>query len=1004
MKNTYTLILTGMLMVAASMDALASPFFKRQGPGRSPVSSMDTLASSSPISQGPGPKLTAAPVSPHIAGISGDTIRVVNGITRSFTVDSQEDEGLVLIRPTVADLLAEVQAASPDHISCQINTADGILKTAGTITAGDHLTATNANGSTIYLLWPENRALTGQLQLLQPTITAGTSKDLILQYTAGQRTPDATISIYFPAGIRITPDNTTVNVIGRGAVLLKGLDKQSIGRTGTRYSYSKVGTVDIQSAADGGSIVIFRHLDLRPANGPDLVLKVRNVVLTATGQYPFKAMYTTAAPAVLTSSGTGTETALLHVVHTITDFERIIVNDQPFHALEKATQARFRWTTTIAADVKLQQSPDSGKTWTRANARVDAARGTAVVTGLQPGKLYQFRLSSKEGLSNIASHYSGRLDVQHFGINGDEETDHTDRINAAIRYLHDIGGGTLFFGKGIYNVRTVHLQSNVYLYVDKGAVIRAIKGADAPEATWFSDKAYRAGLSPTDPGPYLDPENYLTKQDVGHHYFHNAMFFGERLDNIKIIGNGLITGNGNLVTSDKVMNNPPDKRADKMFSLKLCTNVEIGGIARDNDLWYDPEKDAPYYTGKDGSKITDDSNMLQIDRAGHFVLLATGTDNIFVHDTYFGKDNQSNVRDIYDFMACNQVTVRNIYSRVSSDDIIKPGSDCSLGFTRPARHYRVRNVIGDTNCNLFQIGSETADDIMDICVDNIYVLGANKAGFSISTNDGAYVKDIHLNCGHTGPVNQRSKMFRTTAPFFISISNRGRIIGATAGKYTFTEEGRKRTELLVQNVNIGQVENILINGIDIAEVYSGSSFGGDVRWKPFDGSQKRATSIIAGYQLPEPAAVEGGLNFTLPDGRHTGYIRNVVFKDVHITDKGGNPLSDTSQRPPELGVGQYNVGNLKVQPAYGLWARHVEGLSIQGSSFRYEKRDSRFVLYLDDVKGASISNIKVIKATDALSIIGQNRSSGIRLKNIVCYQDEWGKSPVTGAVGTVSSR
>ena len=32
-------------------------------------------------------------------------------------------------------------------------------------------------------------------------------------------------------------------------------------------------------------------------------------------------------------------------------------------------------------------------------------------------------------------------------------------------------------------------------------------------------------------------------------------------------------------------------------------------------------------------------------------------------------------------------------------------------------------IIGDTNCNLFQIGSETADDIQDLYIDNIYVLG-----------------------------------------------------------------------------------------------------------------------------------------------------------------------------------------------------------------------------------------------------------------------------------------
>lgn len=59
----------------------------------------------------------------------------------------------------------------------------------------------------------------------------------------------------------------------------------------------------------------------------------------------------------------------------------------------------------------------------------------------------------------------------------------------------------------------------------------------------------------------------------------------------------------------------------------------------------------------------------------------------------------------------------------------------------------VRNIVGDTNCNLFQIGSETADDIQDLYVDNIYVLGANKAGFSISTNDGGHIKNVYLNSG-----------------------------------------------------------------------------------------------------------------------------------------------------------------------------------------------------------------------------------------------------------------
>ncbi|HEX6429879.1 MAG TPA: endopygalactorunase, partial [Niastella sp.] len=377
----------------------------------------------------------------------------------------------------------------------------------------------------------------------------------------------------------------------------------------------------------------------------------------------------------------------------------------------------------------------------------------------------------------------------------------------------------------------------------------------------------------------------------------------------------------------------------------------------------------------------DTDNMLHIDRTGHFALLATGTDNIHVHNTYFSWKSTSSVRDIYDFMACSHVTVTNIYSKVSSDDIVKPGSDCSLGFTRPATDYKVRNVIGDTNCNLFQIGSETADDITDICVDNVYILGSNKAGFSISTNDGGHVKNIHLNCGHTGPLHARSKMYRTFTPFFISISNRGRIIGAEVGKYAFTDNGEKHNELLVKNVNIGQVENIILNGIDIYEVYAGSSFNGK-RWAGYDGKQRRATPIIAGYSLPATGDVTGGLDFTLPNGKHTGYIKNVVFNDVHVLVKGSNPLSDTAASPPELGVGQYNAANLKVQPAYGLWARHVMDLTVKGCSFNYEQPDGRYAVYLDDVINAAITACKMERPAGNEEVIKLKNSTKVRIENV----------------------
>jgi hypothetical protein len=959
-----------------------------------------SLITGSVVSAKAGTVLDFADHATHIAAITDDSVQLITGSTYSFTVDSPEDQGPVSTGLKVDELATQLKAKDGSPQTYRVTTRAGVAKTDGEIVTGDQLIVASGDQSKSYQLEVQKLALSGQLRLERDTITANTTRELTLYFTAGQRTPRATVQITVPPGIEVTLDSTMVNVIGRGDVTLRGLATQSIGRTGTHYSYSKVGEVALARTPDGGSRLTFTGLDLRPANGPDLKLVISGVRLTKPGKLAFSAKYTTAEPEVLTSPGVGAEVATLSVVETISDFTRALDKRSPYRETpETYTSANFRWTAgNKTGAVKLQQSLDEGKTWSPVVAKMDQDNGGATISGLQPDQLYGFRLmveaGEHRGASNPAWFYTGKRDIKSFGVAGDGIQDDTDAINNAIKWLADIGGGTLHFSDGVYQVRTVHLQSDVYLYLDSGATIRAIRGGDAPEPTWFSDKQYRSGLSPTAPGPYRNPENWLTKQDVGHTYFRNSMFFAERMDNIKIIGTGRITGNGNLVTGDRVMDNSPDNRSDKMFTFKLCTNIEIGGRHRDEDLWYDPKKDEPYYLTKSGGRDFNCDNMLQIDRGGHFVLLATGTDDILVHNTYFAKHDGTNARDIYDFMACNNVTVVNIYSKVSSDDIVKLGSDCSLGFTRSASNYRIRNVIGDTNCNLFQIGSETAADITDVHVDNIYVLGSNKAGFSISTNDGATVKDIHLNCGHTGPIHSRSKMYRTRAPFFISISNRGRVLGADVQRYSFLENGVERNELLCRNVNIGVVENIILNGIDIAEVYAGSSHANRaVRWKPFDGKQSRATPIVAGYALPESSVVKGGLDFTLPNGQHVGRIRNIQFNDVHVLVKGGNPLSDCEQSPRELGVGQYNVSNLGVQPAYGLWVRHAENLTVTNCSFNYEQRDSRYAVFLDDVVGARIGSVKWVQARDNQNVLGLRDATDVSFTEVVCYDDIWGQSP-----------
>jgi hypothetical protein len=44
-------------------------------------------------------------------------------------------------------------------------------------------------------------------------------------------------------------------------------------------------------------------------------------------------------------------------------------------------------------------------------------------------------------------------------------------------------------------------------------------------------------------------------------------------------------------------------------------------------------------------------------------------------------------------------------------------------------------------------------------------------------------------------------------------------------------------------------------------------------------------------------------------------------------------------------------------PAYGLYARHVEGLHVNDVTFRYERPEYRPAIILDDVRDATLNQI-----------------------------------------------
>src|SRR5271168_905179 len=69
------------------------------------------------------------------------------------------------------------------------------------------------------------------------------------------------------------------------------------------------------------------------------------------------------------------------------------------------------------------------------------------------------------------------FNVRTYGATGDGHTLDSPAINAATDAAASAGGGTVYFPAGTYASYSIHLKSNITLYLDSGATILA---ADTP--------------------------------------------------------------------------------------------------------------------------------------------------------------------------------------------------------------------------------------------------------------------------------------------------------------------------------------------------------------------------------------------------------------------------------------------------------------------------------------------------------------------------------------------
>jgi len=304
-------------------------------------------------------------------------------------------------------------------------------------------------------------------------------------------------------------------------------------------------------------------------------------------------------------------------------------------------------------------------------------------------------------------------DVRNFGATGDGKTLDSPAINKAIEASAAGGGGTVCFPAGTYHCYSIHLNSNVTLWLMQGATILA---ADSPEEG--SSKGYDLAESNA---PW---ESY---QDFGHNHWQNSLIWGEGLENVSILGPGLIWGRGLSRGWGAGPKAESPGVGNKAIALKNCRNV----LLRDFGILH----------------------------GGHFGILATGVDNLTIDNLTIDTN-----RDGMDIDCSRNVHVSNCTVNSPWDDGICLKSSYALGYARATERVTIANCVvsGDfeegsvldgsfrhfgteskvPRTGRIKFGTESNGGFKNITIANCVFDGCQ--GFALESVDGAVLEDVSI--------------------------------------------------------------------------------------------------------------------------------------------------------------------------------------------------------------------------------------------------------------------
>lgn len=469
------------------------------------------------------------------------------------------------------------------------------------------------------------------------------------------------------------------------------------------------------------------------------------------------------------------------------------------------------------------------------------------------------------------------LDVRRFGARGDGAHIDTMALQAAINTASLSGGGTVFFPAGRYQSFSLQLKSKVTLALGEGAtLIAATPGPD---------------------GQYDLPEfNAADRyQDFGHNHWHNSLIWGDAIEDIAILGPGLIDGSG---LTREGPGAPWSKGAggDRPLSMGPAPTDLVEGY----------ERHLAAMNGQ-GNKAIALKNVrratlsgFSLYRGGHIAILVTGGDNIVIRDLRIDSN-----RDGIDIDCVSNVSLCGLTINTPNDDAIVLKSSYALGEFRPTR--------------------------------NVTIKGCTVSGFDLgSMLDGTY-RATQLYAPDQDGVTGRIKLGTESCGGFDNITIEDCHFQRSRG-------------LALECVDGGKMENIRVDNITMQAITTAPLFVriGDRRRAPPGAAMATAhgisiSRIRADDIDPRFAALIAGL----PDSP----VTDLILEDIELKFRAGI-VAPPAQPLPELADAYPEPSMFGPTPAWGLYMRHVRNVSLKGITLHTDTVESRPQILGDDVTAA----------------------------------------------------